>query len=76
MIYLLSQRTLRSLLQHHSWKASILVCSVLFIVQLSHLYMTIGKTIALTLQTFVGKVMSLLLHTLPRFDLESIRQEG
>ena len=51
-------RDLRSLLQHHSSKASILRCSVFFMVQLSHPYMTTGKTIALTKQTFVGKVMS------------------
>ena len=55
------QRTLKSLLQHHSSKASILQCSAFFIVQLSHPYTTTGKTIALTRQTFVGKVMSLLL---------------
>ena len=54
------QGTLKSLLQHHSSKASILQCSAFFIVQLSHPYMTIGKTIALTRQTFAGKVMSLL----------------
>ena len=54
------QETLKSLLQHHSSKASILQCSAFFIVQLSHPYMTIGKTIALTRQTFVGKVMSCL----------------
>ena len=54
------QGTLKSLLQHHSSKASILRCSAFFIVQLSHLYMTTGKTIALTRWTFVGKVMSLL----------------
>ena len=53
--------TLKSLLQHHSWKASILQCSAFFTVQLSHPYMTTGKTIALTRWTFVGKVMSLLL---------------
>ena len=52
------QGTLKSLLQHHSSKASILWCSALFIIQLSHLYMTIGKTIALTRRTFVGKVMN------------------
>ena len=51
------QGTLKSLLQHHSSKASILCCSAFFIVQLSHPYMTTGKTIALTRQTFVGKVM-------------------
>ena len=55
------QGTLKSLLQHHSSKASILQCSVFFIVQLSHPYMTTGKTIALTRWTFVGKVMSLVL---------------
>ena len=60
------QRTLRSLLQHHSSKASILQCSAFFIVQVSHPYMTTGKTIALTRQTFVGKVISLLLNMLSR----------
>ena len=54
------QGTFKSLLQHHSLKASILWCSAFFIVQLSHLYMTTGKTIALTRWTFVGRVMSLL----------------
>ena len=56
------QETLKSLLQHHSSKASILQCSAFFIVQVSHPYMTTGKTIALTRWTFVGKVMSLLLN--------------
>ena len=56
------QGTLKSLLQHHSSKASILQCSAFFIVQLSHSYMTTGKTIALTRWTFVGKVMLLLLN--------------
>jgi len=60
------QGTLKSLLQHHSSKASILRCSAFFIVQLSHLHMTTGKTIALTRWTFVGKVMSLLLNMLSR----------
>ena len=60
------QGTLKSLLQHHSPKASILWCSVFFIVQLSHPYMTTGKTAALTRWTFVGKVMSLLLNMLSR----------
>ena len=60
------QGTLKSLLQHHSSKASILRRSAFFIVQLSHPYMTIGKTIALTRWTFVGKVMSLLLNMLSR----------
>ena len=55
------QETLKSLLQHHCSKASILRCSAFFTVQLSHPYMTTGKTIALTRQTFAGKVMSLLL---------------
>ena len=63
------QGTLKSLLQHHSSKASILQCSALFIVQLSHPYMTTGKTIALTRQTFVGKVMSLLFNMLSRLLL-------
>ena len=62
------QGTLKSLLQHHSSKASILQCSVFFIVQLSHPYMTTGKTIALTRQTFVGKVMSLLFNMLSHSD--------
>ena len=60
------QGTLKSLLQHHSSKASILQCSAFFIVQLSHPYMTTGKTIALTRWTLVGKVMSLLLNMLSR----------
>ena len=61
------QGTLKSLLQHHSSKASILQPSAFFIVQLSHPYMTTGKTISLTRWTFVGKVMSLLFNMLPRF---------
>ena len=60
------QGTLKSLLQHHRSKASILQCSTFFIVQLSHPYMTNGKTTALTGRTFVGKVMSLLFNMLPR----------
>ena len=60
------QGTLKSLLQHHSSKASILWHSAFFPVQLSHPYMTTGKTIALTRQTFVSKVMSLLLNMLSR----------
>ena len=60
------QGTLKSLLQHHSSKASILQHSALFIVQLSHPYMTTGKTIVLTRQNFVGKVMSLLFNMLSR----------
>ena len=58
------QGTLKSLLQHHSSKASILWCSAFFTVQLSHPYMTTGKTIALTRWTFVGKVISLLFNML------------
>ena len=60
------QGTLKSLLQHRSSKASILLCSAFFIVQLSHPYMTTGKTIALTRWTFVDKVMSLLFNMLSR----------
>ena len=60
------QGTLKSLLQHHSSKASILLCSAFFMVQLSHPNMTTGKTIALTRQTFVGKVMSLLFNMLSK----------
>ena len=56
------QGTLKSLLQHHSSQESILWCSAFLMVQISHLYMTTGKTIALTIQTFVGKVMSLLFN--------------
>ena len=61
------QGTLKSLLQHYSSKASILQCSAFFIVQLSHPYMTTGKTIALTRRAFVGKVMSLLFNMLSYF---------
>ena len=61
------QGTLKSLLQHHTSKASILQCSAFFIVQLSHPYMTIGKIITLTRRTFVGKVMSLLFNMLSRY---------
>ena len=60
--FLAVQGTLKSLLQHRSSRASILWCSAFFMVQLSHPYMTLGKTIALTRRTFVGKVMSLLLN--------------
>ena len=60
------QGTLKSLCQHHSSKASILQCSTFFTVQLSHPYMTTGKTIALTRRTFVGKVMSLLFNMISR----------
>ena len=66
-LHLLAVRgTLKSLLQQHSSKASILQCSAFFMVQLSHPYTTTGKSIALTRQTFVGKVMSLLLNMLSR----------
>ena len=66
--------TLKSLLQHHSWKASILQCSAFFIVQLSHPYMTTGKTIASTRWTFVGKVMSLLSNMLSRLFITLLRR--
>ena len=61
------QGTLKSLLQHYSSKASVLRCSAFFIVQLSHPYMTTGKTIAMTIRTFVGKIMSLLFNMPSRF---------
>ena len=64
------QGTLKSLLQHHHSKASILQCSTFFMVQLSHPYMTTGKTIALTIWTFVGKKMSLLFNMLSRFVIK------
>ena len=63
------QGTLKNLLQHHSSKTSILQCSAFFIVQLSHPYMTTGKTIALTRRTFVGKVMYLLFNKLSRLAI-------
>ena len=63
------QETLKSLLQHHSPKTSIPWCSAFFIVQLSHSFMTTGKTIALTRWTFVGKVVSLLFNMLSRLDI-------
>ena len=62
------QETLKSLLQHRSSKASVLQHSPFYIVQLSHPYMTAGKTRALTVQTFVGKIMSLLFNMLSRFS--------
>ena len=68
------QGTLKSLLQHHSSKASVLQCSACFIIQLSHPYMTTGKTIALTRQTFVGKVMSLLFNMLSRLVITFLRR--
>ena len=64
------QETLRSLLQHHSSKASILLCSASFIVQLSHPHMTTGKTIALTRRTIIGKVMSLLYNMMSRLVIK------
>ena len=67
------QGTLKSLVQHHSSKASILWHSAFFTVQLSHPYMTTGKTIALTRQTFVGKVMSLILNMLSRLMILSFQ---
>ena len=66
------QGTLKNLLQHHSSKASILQHSAFFIVQLTHPYMTTGKTIALTRQNFVGKVMSLLFNMLSRLVITSL----
>ena len=66
------QGTLRTLLHHHSSEASILWCSAFFILQLSHPYMTNGKTIALTILTFVSKVMSLLFNMLSRFVIAFI----
>ena len=68
------QETLKSLLQHHSSKASILQHSAFFIVQLSHPYMTTGKTVALTRWTFVGKVMSLLLNMLSRLVITFLQR--
>ena len=66
------QGTLKSLLQHHSSKASIFQCSAFFRVQLSHPYMTTGRTIALTRQTFVGQVMSLVFNMLARLVITSL----
>ena len=66
------QVTLKNLLQHHNSKASILWCTAFFMVQLSHLYMTTGKTIALTIQAFVGKVMSLLFNAPSRIAITLI----
>ena len=66
------QETFKSLLQHHTSKASILGCSAFFMVQFPHLYMTTGKTIALTRWTFVSKVMSLLFKTLSRFVIGNL----
>ena len=69
------QETLKSLLQHHSSKASILRPSAFFMVQLSHPYMTTGETIALTIWTFVGKVMSLLFTMLSRLAIDFLPKE-
>ena len=63
------QETLKSLLQHYSLKTSILQCAVFFMVQLSHPYLTIGKTVAFTIWTLVGKVISLFFNTLSRFAI-------
>ena len=70
--FLAVQGTLKSLLQHHSPKASILQLSAFFMVQLSHPYMTTRKTIALIIQIFVGEVISLLFNTLSRFVIASV----
>ena len=70
------QGTLESLLQHHIWKASILWGSAFSTAQLSHPYMTTRKTIALTLWTFVGKVMSLLFNRLSRFVITFFQEES
>ena len=72
--FLAVQGTLKSLLQHHSSKASVLQRSAFFTVQLSHPYMTTGKTIALTRWTFVGKVMSLLLNMLSRLVITFLQR--
>ena len=69
------QGTLKSLLQYHSSKASILQCSAFFILQLSHQYMTTGKTVTLTRQTFVGKVTSLLFNMLSRLVIAFLRKK-
>ena len=70
------QETLRGLLQHHSSKVSILQCSTFFIVQLSHPYMSTGKTIALIRWTFVGKEMSLLFNMLSRLVLTFLPRDS
>ena len=70
------QGALKSLLQHHSSKASILRCSAFFIIQLSHLYMTTGKTIALTRRTFVGKAMSVLFNMLSRLVIAFLPRDS
>ena len=70
------QGTLKNLLQHHSSKASILLCSAFFILQLSHPYMTTGKTIALTRRMFIGKVMSLLYNMLFRLVITFLQKQN
>ena len=74
--FLAVQGTLKTLLQHHSSKASILWCSAFFTVQFSHPYMTTGKTIALTRWTFVGKIMSLLFNMLSRLVITFLMQNS
>ena len=74
--FLAVQGTLKTLLQHHSLKASTLRCSAFFIVQLSHPYMTTGKTIDLTRRTFVAKVMSLLFNMLSRLVIAFLQEAG
>ena len=69
---LVVQGTLKTLLQHHGWKASVLQCSTFFTVQLSYPYMTTGKTIALTIWIFISKVISLLFKMLCRFVIASL----
>ena len=71
---LADQGTLKSLLQHHSSKTSILQCSALLMVQLSHLYITAGKTIVLTVWTFVGQMMSLVFNMLSRFVIAFLQR--
>ena len=71
---LADQEILKNLLQHHSSKASVLQCSAFFIIQLSHPYMTTGKTIALTRRTILGKVMSLLFNMLSRFVIAFLQR--
>ena len=74
LIFLLSKGLSRVFSQHHVLKASIFWCSAFFMVHFSHLYMTTGKIIALTIQTFVGKVMSLLFNILSRFIMGFLRR--
>ena len=75
-VLLAVQETLKNILQHHSPKASILWHSVIFMVQLSHPYMTAGKNISLTIWSFVNKVMSLLFNTLSRFVIAFLWSKG